>query len=573
MRTVNIRILHTSDIHGCLFPFDFLHGKEATGSLSRAYNYIKSRRKTFGRNLLLVDSGDILQGQPTFYLSNFINTEKPNLAASVYNYMQYDCVTIGNHDIETGHLVYDKFNKELDSPLLAANIICTETGKPYFKPYTIIEREGVRIAIIGMTTPTVPYWLNEELWQGMRFLSIEKCTREYVELVKDKENADIIIGLFHTGWKGGLALEEYEENAVRHIAESIEGIDAIFFGHDHRLFCDTIMDRNGHKVLCINPASDAHYIGEAEITVVLEDNTSANNHVIISKEIHGKLTSMEGIEPDERIISDFSHDYSTTKHYMDQSFGSTGKTTKTRDCFFGNAPLTDFIHHIQMEVCGADVSFSAPLCFDEVFPKGPFRMKDIFNLYKYENQIYALMMTGEEIVRYLETSYDLWIDTMLSAEDHIMKIQTYEYEGQEYTFFKNLAFNFDTAAGIIYTVDVTQTKGRRINILSMSDGTPFSLNAKYKVAMHSYRGNGGTEFLTRGAGIPHEELRNRTVFRSPHNMRYYIQKEFENHGDMYLKADNNWHFIPTGWTEEAIRRDRNVLFPEKMDKDCLTVLE
>ena len=226
-----------------------------------------------------------------------------------------------------------------------------------------------------------------------------------------------------------------------------------------------------------------------------------------------------------------------------------------------------------MEVCGADVSFSAPLCFDEVFPEGPFRTKDIFNLYKYENQIYALMMTGEEIVRYLETSYDLWIDTMLSAEDHIMKIQTYEYEGQEYTFFKNLAFNFDTAAGIIYTVDVTQTKGRRINILSMSDGTPFSLNAKYKVAMHSYRGNGGTEFLTRGAGIPHEELRNRTVFRSPHNMRYYIQKEFENHGDMYLKADNNWHFIPTGWTEEAIRRDRNVLFPERMDKDCLTVLE
>ncbi|WP_337668151.1 metallophosphoesterase, partial [Prevotella sp.] len=168
MRTVNIRILHTSDIHGCLFPFDFLHGKEATGSLSRAYNYIKSRRKTFGKNLLLIDSGDILQGQPTFYLSNFINTEKPNLAASVYNYMQYDCVTIGNHDIETGHLVYDKFNKELDSPLLAANIICTRTGRPYFKPYTVIEREGVRIAIIGMTTPTVPYWLNEELWQGMR---------------------------------------------------------------------------------------------------------------------------------------------------------------------------------------------------------------------------------------------------------------------------------------------------------------------------------------------------------------------------------------------------------------------
>ena len=102
-----------------------------------------------------------------------------------------------------------------------------------------------------------------------------------------------------------------------------------------------------------------------------------------------------------------------------------------------------------------------------------------------------------------------------------------------------------------------------ISCRSWRTATPFALEGEYKVAMHSYRGNGGTEFLTRGAGIPHEELRNRTVFRSPHNMRYYIQKEFENHGDMHLKADNNWHFIPTDWTEEAIRRDRKILFPEE----------
>ena len=108
MRTVNIRILHTSDIHGCLFPFDFLHGKEATGSLSRAYNYIKSRRKTFGRNLLLIDSGDILQGQPTFYLSNFINTEKPNLAASVYNYAVFLLSVVIRRDVKNLHLAEEE---------------------------------------------------------------------------------------------------------------------------------------------------------------------------------------------------------------------------------------------------------------------------------------------------------------------------------------------------------------------------------------------------------------------------------------------------------------------------------
>lgn len=74
-----------------------------------------------------MDNGDILQGQPTCYYCNYVKPELPNVAASVINYMGYDVQTIGNHDIETGHNVYDKWIKEVKCPMLAANIISKDT--------------------------------------------------------------------------------------------------------------------------------------------------------------------------------------------------------------------------------------------------------------------------------------------------------------------------------------------------------------------------------------------------------------------------------------------------------------
>ena len=220
------------------------------------------------------------------------------------------------------------------------------------------------------------------------------------------------------------------------------------------------------------------------------------------------------------------------------------------------------IHKIQLDVSGADISFAAPLAYDEVLKEGPVHVRDIFNLYKYENQIYALKMTGSEIRKYLEKSYDLWIKTMLSPEDHIIKICRYEYDGKGISFFENLVFNFDTAAGINYTVNVTESYGKRVGIISLSNGGIFQENAWYTVAMHSYRGNGGTEFLTKGAGIPYCELKKRRVFISPQNQRTYVIKEFEREKLMHIKKLSNWKFIPEDWTKDAIKRDRKELFDD-----------
>ena len=162
-KTVTLRLIETSDVHGAFFPYDFTERRPMPGTMARVSTYLKRQRKSYGNNVILLDNGDILQGQPTCYYTNYVKTDAPNIAAEVINYLQYDAQNFGNHDVETGHAVYDKWVSEIKCPVLGANIIDKKTGKPYVKPYSIIEREGVRIAILGMLTPAIPNWLHESL--------------------------------------------------------------------------------------------------------------------------------------------------------------------------------------------------------------------------------------------------------------------------------------------------------------------------------------------------------------------------------------------------------------------------
>ena len=171
-------------------------------------------------------------------------------------------------------------------------------------------------------------------------------------------------------------------------------------------------------------------------------------------------------------------------------------------------------------------------------------------------------MTGKEIHDYLEMSYALWTNQMASPSDHIMLL---EHNGNAHNGhrFKNLAFNFDSAAGIDYEVDVTKPTGQKVKIIRMSDGRPFDESKWYKVAMNSYRANGGGELLTKGAGIPHDSLKSRITFESERDQRYYLMKEIEEAGTLSPQPNNNWRFVPESWTQPAIKRDREILFDKK----------
>ncbi len=551
-KIVEIRVLQTSDVHGSFFPYDFIDRKPADGSMARVSSYVKELRKEYGNKLLLLDNGDILQGQPTCYYCNYIKPSMPNVAASVINYMGYDAQTVGNHDIETGHAVYDKWIREVKCPMLGANVIDTSTGQPYLKPYAIFVRDGVRIAVIGMLTPAIPNWLSYNLWEGMRFDDMVESARYWIEYVKEKERPDVVIGLFHSGWDGGITTNKYQENETLRIAQDVPGFDLILYGHDHKSNKHVVKNAIG-ATLCMNPSSNAEYVCDASIKITFENGS------ITSKTVTGRLADIRQQPVDKDFMAHFKSDIDSVNAFVNRKIGTFTNSVYTRDSYFGNSAFCDFIHNLQLEITGADISFNAPLSFDACIKAGDIHVSDMFNLYKYENQIYVLRMTGKEIHDYLEMSYALWTNTMAGPDDHIMLLDQ-NGNGSSGYGFKNLAFNFDSAAGIDYEVDVTKPEGNKIKIKCMSDGSPFDETKWYKVAMNSYRGNGGGELLTKGAGIPHDSLQSRIVYESERDQRYYLMKEIEKAGTMAPRPNTNWRFVPEGWASEAISHDKALLF-------------
>ncbi len=545
-KTVTLKFIETSDVHGAFFPYDFIERTPMKGSMARVSTYIKKQRKEYGDNLILLENGDILQGQPTCYYTNYVKTDLPNVAAEVVNYLGYDAQVVGNHDVETGHKVYDKWISELKCPTLGSNIIDTKTNKPYVKPYIIIERDGVKVAILGMLTPAIPNWLHENLWKGLRFEEMVANAKKWVEHLKKEEKPDAIIGLLHSGWDGGIATMHYDEDATKKVAEQVEGFDVIFFGHDHTQRDTTLA--NG--VLCLDPSCNALSVAEATITF--------KNGKITEKK--GKVVNITGEDIDQDFVKHFQSQMDSISSYVGKKIGDFTTPIRSRDAFFGSAPFTDYIHELQLEETKADISLNAPLVFDTEIKAGPVYMSDMFKLYRYENQIYVLKLTGKEIKDMLEMSYDQWVNTMKSPDDHVMLLTDQSWNDKQRMGFKYLTFNFDSAAGIDYVVDVTKPDGQKVIIKQFSDGRPFKEGEWYRVAMNSYRGNGGGEFLTKGAGIPKEEISSRIEWMSERDQRYYLQRKIEREGTATPKALNNWKFVPEEWTKPAIERDRKLIF-------------
>ena len=506
-----------------------------------------------GNRLLYVDNGDVLQGQPSAYYYNFVETESEHLAASVLNYLKCDVGNIGNHDIEGGHDVYDRWVSQCRFPVLGANVIDVKTGEPYFTPYIILEREGIRIAVLGMITPAVPMWLPEVLWSGLQFEDMEVCARKWMKLIREKEHPDVVVGMLHAGKEGMRQVDSYNEDATMDIAQNVPGFDILLIGHDHKRFCGTVKNVEGKQVWIVNPANNAIVVGEVDFHLLKLDGK------VVHKKIAAKLTRTSNFGISRDFMNHFSASYKKVKNFVCRRIGTMADTLRIEPSYFGSSAFIDFIHSMQLELTQADISFCAPLSYDAVIKAGEVYMRDMFNLYRYENMLYTMRLSGKEVKDYLEYSYALWTNQMLSPQDHIMSLSPLNEDATRLGF-KNFAFNFDSAAGIRYTVDVTRPQGKKIMIECMADGTAFNEEKIYKVAINSYRGNGGGELLTVGAGIPKEELAQRIVKSTTKDLRYYLTKYIERQGTVYPKPMNLWKFVPEDWTKKAIERDRALLF-------------
>ncbi len=540
---INISIIETTDVHGRFFPFDLVKQKESKGSLSQVFSYIQALRKHDSISVVLLDNGDLLQGTPIVYYANYVNKDSCEVVAEMLNFMQYDAQTVGNHDIEAGHGVYDSYREALDFPLLAANAIDSISGEPYFKPYTIIERQGVKIAILGLITPSIPNWLPESLWSGIYFEDMVESARKWMKIIKEKEKPEIIVGLFHAGlnaeYGGADPNAALNENASLLVAKQVAGFDIIFSGHDHHKTTMIIKNIDSAEVLILNAGSHANNIAQANIKLQWNDQNQS-----YEKAFSASLVSMENILPDSNFLSTFDWWFDSAKVYVEEEIAFLDTDIKAQEALYGPSAFVDMIHQAQLDISGADISFAAPFSTNTILSKGIFTRADLFKLYRYENFLCTIELSGAEIKKYLEYSTDLWFDSVLNSEGNMLLLNAESDKNNRYLNLKNAYYNFDSGAGLRYLVYPNLPKGSKISIVSMADNYPFDMEKVYTVVMNSYRVNGGGGHLTKGVGLSKQELKSRFVKCSKDDFRNLLGEWLSKQSQPYQpKSFNTWQAV------------------------------
>jgi 2',3'-cyclic-nucleotide 2'-phosphodiesterase/3'-nucleotidase len=568
-QTINLKIVETSDVHGAIMPYDLVNDTTTNSSLTQVYTYVESERYIPDQELILLDNGDILQGDPLVYYYNYEDTASTHIQAAAMNFMNYDVATVGNHDIEAGHSVYDKFRKEINFPWLAANAINNETNEPYFKPYAIIERKGIKIAVFGMITPSIPDWLPEILWQGISFEDMIETAKKWIPVIKEKEKPDLIIGLFHSGvdytYNGENANTYKNENASKLVAQQVPGFNVVFVGHDHAGWNFKTTNINGDSVLIVGTMAKAKTIAVANIQMEFD---STNGHWN-KKNISGEIIETKFYKPDQKFLKRFTPDLNVVENYVQKPLGQITKTISSKESLFGPSAFIDLIQTAQLELTSADVSFVSPLSSNVTIDSGWIRVRDMFKLYHYENYLYTMSLSGKEIKGYLEFSFGNWFNEMINEEDHLLNFV--KDENGEIKFSSDYKapetkvqyYNFSSAAGINYTVDVSKPAGERVNITTLSNGIPFYSDSTYTVAINSYRGSGGGGHLTRGAHISKDELSCRIIRSTEKDLRYSLMKWIEEKRIIDPTIIGNWKVIPENWWLKGKEKDYDLLFGKK----------
>lgn len=615
---IRVRIAASGDVHGAYME----------GGLASAATWIATQRKTLGRNFIYLDAGDLLQGGTAAYYANFILPHSAPLAApasptfpappaasaspaasappaavapsSAYyshpaaemlNYLGCSAAAIGNHDIEMGEQAWGSFARTCNAPLLAANM----EGPPDspLRPYTIVEcgpaEDPIRIAIIGMITEALSYWVPKNNWKGYKCRPILSCLGRWIEEIKAKEHPHAIVGLFHSGLKGGI-IEKKEsilENCTLRAAKEIPGLDLIIYGHDHRLNCQHLAGANGRDLLLLNPGSHGSMLVYADLD--FEQPQSTGSRWQISSGTARSL-SLAGLEPDKEFLEHFGWLRTQGESYANRPIATLTKELHLKEIFHGPCEFMDLLHQAQLKATGAQISFASPLFIEEVLHKGVLRQRHLYKLYRFENMLCTMVVSGREIKNLLEYSYSEWICTMRTIEDPMFLLGK-PLSADTPAWFKNIVWDFDTACGIDYDIDLRQPYGKRITIHGLynplQESAPLSGNApltasapllantphqvsaplpastphqqvaelepflpdkQYTVVVNSYRACGGGLLWTRGAGIPHRELPKRIISTTREDIRTILAKHLAQQ-PLTPQLISRWRFLPKEWAE------------------------
>lgn len=548
-----LTVVTTGDIHGSYFPDSYVETR-IRPSLMSVKLYVDSLREAVGKdNVILLDAGDFLQGDNAAYYFNYVADTLhvyPRMAA----YMGYDVVVGGNHDIETGHAVYDRVASELKGygiPFLSGNAFKPD-GSLYFPDHVLLRKGGRKVLVLGFNNANIASWLSEEVWSGMRFESLVPLVQGRVDELSRKYRPDVVIVVAHTGTGDGNG--DVLESQGMDIYRSMKGVDLLVTAHDHRPFVET----SEHSAI-INSGSRAGNVGHVTVTLGEKPVPGAGN------ELAAEVVRLDKNAVDEDMKAIFREDYESVKDFTLRKVGTLEGDMYTRDAYVGMCDYMNLVHSVQLSLPEVQVSFSAPLKFDGTVKSGTLVYNDMFTIYPYENQLFVVRMKGSEIVSYLENSYDNWISF---KDGHVLKIVRKEdpHTSESGWSFETRPYNLDSAAGLNYTVNVLGERGSRVSVTSMADGSAFDPEAWYNVAMTSYRANGGGGLVEKGAGLTSDMLKDRVVARYPEIReliyRYITDNGIINHELVSLPSVvGRWSFIPEKVAGKALENDMALLFP------------
>lgn len=556
-----LHVLSTNDVHGTWFDSTYVGGG-IKKSLFAANYYIDSVRTADGaQNVLLIDAGDCLQGDNAPYYYNYVDTVTPHLFPRLIDYMKYDAVIVGNHDIETGHPVYDRVTRDLEAdgiPFLAGNAIRNDNHKTYFPGYKVFNKAGLKVLLLGYTNPNIKAWLDESLWTGITFESLLPLVQHDVDSLKAKVKPDVTIVAIHSG--AGKGQGDELENQAFDLYNSLQGVDLIAYAHDHKPYVDS---KPGMGIM--NSGSHSRNVAHAVIKVNVKDGKSS------VESVETELIPIDASKADPEMRKAFSKDYEVVKAFTLRKVGELKSDLVTREAYKGMSDYMNFIHEIGLQ--HAELSIAAPLTYNGTVTKGTLIYNDLFTIYPFENQMFILKMTGSELKNYLEYSYNNWINSVKDVKavangkssEHVLRIQNTSdsrYSQDRWSFVAR-PYNFDSAAGIDYTVDVTKPYGSRVEITSMADGSAFDPQREFTVAMTSYRASGGGNLVAEGAGI--KDVDSRIVERYP-EYRELIYNYLQENGSIDPQAIakdsrlGHWEFIPQPYATKAIEKDMELMF-------------
>ncbi|WP_312635411.1 5'-nucleotidase C-terminal domain-containing protein [Oscillibacter sp.] len=462
--TRTLTILQTSDLHGMINPFDYASNKENKTSMAHAAAIIAAERKVDPK-LLLIDTGDSTQAN---YIQEF-RSETPHPMIDALNYLDYDVWTLGNHEFNFEFKYLTKEIQEFQGVTLAGNIY-RKDGARWLDAYHIFDVDGVKVAVFGIDAPHIPIWEKSDPthYDNMTFTTPMEETGKILTELEGK--ADVIIGSVHYGLDG-----EYGAEGVREVAETYgDKIDALFIGHAHAVVDETI---NGIPVL--EPGSNGQYVSKLTLSLTKKDGgwdvTKAN----------GDLLDCSAVTPDAAFLKRFKTLDDKSKALASTAVGEVGETfldpvellPGIPNAILQDNPVVDLINKVQMENAKADVSLAALFDASSNLEKGPFLNRDSVKIYKYDNTLYGVKVTGKQLKAIMERQAGDFFNQYVSGDVTI-------------SFNPNIRmYNYDEFAGVNYEINISKPVGSRIQNVTYQ-GKSLTDNQTLVLALNNYRYGG-----------------------------------------------------------------------------------